>query len=125
VIEIVNLLNHAGARAWLDGGWGVDALLCEVSRQHSDLDLVIHRDDVESARSALGDVGFTRVLRDWLPTALAITDDTGREIDLHPVTPTPDGGGDQQLPHGATFHYPPPVAGVVDGGQVRCVDVNT
>jgi hypothetical protein len=27
----------------------------------------------------------------------------GREVDLHPVTPTADGGGDQALPGGGTL----------------------
>jgi lincosamide nucleotidyltransferase A/C/D/E len=125
VMEIVSMLEDAGARVWVDGGWGVDALLGEVSRAHSDLDLVISTDDVELARSVLTGVGFSQVLRDWLPTALAVADDKDREVDLHPVTPTPDGGGDQRLPDGETFHYPPPVVGFIAGRQVRCVDVET
>ncbi|WP_445256595.1 hypothetical protein [Nocardioides aurantiacus] len=31
------------------------------------------------------------MLRDWLPAALALRDPGGREVDLHPVDPTPDG----------------------------------
>jgi lincosamide nucleotidyltransferase A/C/D/E len=37
--------NGAGLVVWLDGGWGVDALLGYRSRPHQDLDLVIARDD--------------------------------------------------------------------------------
>ncbi|HVV23529.1 MAG TPA: hypothetical protein VHF06_29100 [Pseudonocardiaceae bacterium] len=125
VLEILALLADAGARTWVDGGWGVDALLGTAHRRHSDLDLVVHADDVDVVRSALANAGFGRVLRDWLPTALAVADDGGREIDLHPVTPTPDGGGDQHLPDGTTFHYPAPVPGIVAGRPVRCVDART
>jgi lincosamide nucleotidyltransferase A/C/D/E len=125
VIEVLTLLDDVHANTWVDGGWGVDALLREVGRKHSDLDLVIFAHDVELARSVLAGAGFSRVLRDWLPTALAVADGSGREIDLHPVRPTPDGGGDQQLPEGAAFHYPPPVVGLIGGREVRCVDAET
>ncbi|HKN99171.1 MAG TPA: hypothetical protein VJX10_18770 [Pseudonocardiaceae bacterium] len=124
VVSVLDLLDGAGVRTWVDGGWGVDALLAEIGREHSDLDLVVVADQVALARSALADAGFTRVLRDWLPTALALADGGGREVDLHPVTPTPDGGGDQVLPSGS-FHYPAPVAGVIAGRRVWCVDAVT
>lgn len=117
---VLDLLSDAGVRTWVDGGWGVDALLGEVGRDHSDLDLVVV--EVGLARSVLAGAGFTQVLRDWLPTALAVADDDGREVDLHPVTPTVDGGGDQLLPSGTSFHYPAPVGGVIGGRAVECVD---
>ncbi|GAA3528499.1 hypothetical protein GCM10022222_09410 [Amycolatopsis ultiminotia] len=125
VIEILVLRDSAGVRSWVDGGWGVDALIGGVGREHSDLDLVVSADDLELVRTVLADAGFSRVLRNWLPTALALADPSGREIDLHPVTSTLDGGGDQQQPEGDAFHYPPPVAGTIMGRKVRCVDVET
>jgi hypothetical protein len=36
-----------------------------------------------------------RVVRDWLPTAIAFVHSEGRGVDLHPVELTADGGGDQ------------------------------
>ncbi len=118
-------LKQAGTTVWVDGGWGVDALLGAISRPHSDLDLVALRPELPTVRSALTEAGYTTVLRDWLPTALALADETGREIDLHPVTPTPDGGGNQALADGTEFHYPPPATGTIDGQPVACVDVET
>jgi lincosamide nucleotidyltransferase A/C/D/E len=56
---------------------------------------------------------------------VAVADSRGREIDLHPVRSTPDGGGDQYLPDGCSFHHPAPVIGSIDGHDVRCVDVET
>nr|WTB36384.1 amino acid transporter [Streptomyces sp. NBC_00830] len=125
VVEILDLLERAGATAWVDGGWGVDALLGEATREHSDLDLVVLLDQVPLVRSTLGQAGFTNVLRDWLPTALAVADDAYREIDLHPITSTADGGGHQLLPDGAQFHYPAPGMGRIGGREVRCVDAAT
>jgi SAM-dependent methyltransferase len=125
VLALLKLLDDAGTTTWVDGGWGVDALLGDTSRAHADLDLVVNADDLPAVRAALASAGFHRILRDWLPTALAVADDTGREVDLHPVTPTQDGGGDQRQPDGGTFHYPPPVAGTIGGRPVRCVDAAT
>ncbi len=61
------------------------------------------------------------VIRDWLPTAIALRDPEGREVDLHPVDLTADGGGDQVLSEdGETWHYRAPVDGSIGGRAVRC-----
>ncbi|MGV4926143.1 MULTISPECIES: nucleotidyltransferase domain-containing protein [unclassified Streptomyces] len=124
VLEVLDLLKSAGAAAWVDGGWGVDALIGEVTRTHADLDLVVLLDQLDVARDALFEAGFTQVLRDWLPTALAIADSAGREIDLHPVLGSSE-GGEQFLPDGERFHYPAPVTGTIGGRRVPCVDAAT
>ena len=50
---------EAGAiEAWLEGGWGVDALLGEQTRPHDDLDLIVRVDDVPRMREALEQDGF-------------------------------------------------------------------
>jgi lincosamide nucleotidyltransferase A/C/D/E len=41
VIRVVGLLDSQNVSYWLDGGWGVDALAGEQTRQHQDLDLAI------------------------------------------------------------------------------------
>jgi lincosamide nucleotidyltransferase A/C/D/E len=125
VLEVLDLLADAGATAWVDGGWGVDALLGEATRPHSDLDLVVLLDQLDLVREALSRAGFTTVLRDWLPAALAVADGTGREIDLHPVTGSAGNGGHQLLPDGEPFPYPPPVTGGIGGREVLCVDAET
>jgi lincosamide nucleotidyltransferase A/C/D/E len=125
VLDVLTLLDDAGLTAWVDGGWGVDALLGTTTREHADLDLVVRLDEIPRTRRQLARAGFTTVVRDWLPTALALAADDGRSVDLHPVTRSPDGGGDQAQLGGGAFHYPPPVPGVIGGRPVRCVDVST
>jgi hypothetical protein len=41
VLAVVDLLEADGIDVWLDGGWGVDALLERPTRGHDDLDLVV------------------------------------------------------------------------------------
>jgi lincosamide nucleotidyltransferase A/C/D/E len=124
-LELLRLFERAGIEVWVDGGWGVDALLGEQTRPHADLDVVVPVDDVPRARQLLSDAGFA-VLREWLPTALAVRHPDGREVDLHPVTPTADGGGDQELfAPDPPFHYGPPATGHLDGVEVSCVSAES
>ncbi len=46
-------------------------------------------------------------------------------VDLHPVRPTPDGGGDQVLPDGSLWHYGPPATGTIAGRPVTCLALET
>lgn len=119
VLGLVTALDEAGVVCWLDGGWGVDCLLGEQTREHGDLDLVVDRANLGRVRRHLERHGFG-VIRDWLPTSIAFRDHEGREVDLHPVDLTADGGGDQVLEDGSTWHYSSPVEGVVAGRSVRC-----
>ena len=119
VLELLGALDDPGIRYWLDGGWGVDCLLGEQTRSHSDLDLVVSRTDLDGVRELLMDQGYD-VIRDWLPTTIALRDNAGREVDVHPLDLTDDGGGDQVLQDGSTWHYEAPVHGSIGGRAVRC-----
>jgi lincosamide nucleotidyltransferase A/C/D/E len=100
VLEVLALLAAEGIVGWLDGGWGVDALLGEQTRRHADVDLAVDAAAVDRLVGRLCAAGYA-VLRDELPVAIALRHEDGREVDLHPVALTPDGGGDQQQPGGA------------------------
>jgi len=123
VLTVLGELEAAGVEAWIDGGWGIDALLERQTRQHDDLDLVVRVDAVPACCRLLEAGGFM-VERDWLPTALAFRHRDGRSIDLHPVEPTADGGGDQiQLDGTTRWRYPAPATGSIGGFPVRCCTV--
>ena len=105
VLAVLDVLGAAGVPAWLDGGWGVDALVGTQTRDHEDLDLVVAREHVGAACAALAVQGLT-VLTDEQPTRLLVGDGS-RAIDLHPVRFDAEGAGWQALPDGAEFRYPP------------------
>jgi lincosamide nucleotidyltransferase A/C/D/E len=41
VTEFYHHMEVLGIKIWIDGGWGVDALLGKQTRTHADLDIVV------------------------------------------------------------------------------------
>lgn len=84
VVEVLNRLDLREIEAWLDGGWGVDALLGEQTRPHDDLDLIVRVDDVPGTREVLAKDGF-QLVEGATDSNIVLRDADGREIDVHPV----------------------------------------
>jgi lincosamide nucleotidyltransferase A/C/D/E len=120
VLEAITTLQNAGVRVWLDGGWGVDALVGEQTREHDDLDCVIALSDAGIARDALAAVGFAVTL-DELPTRFVVRDRSDRRVDFHTVTFDATGAAIQQLQDGTLAPYP--AEGFFGFGQVAGVRV--
>ena len=58
VLSVLRLADGAGARLWIDGGWGVDTLLGGQTREHGDLDVAIEARYLSAFRDALSGHGF-------------------------------------------------------------------
>ena len=99
VLEVVHALHEHGVEVWLDGGWGVDALLGQQTRTHVDLDLALNRNDLQRAVRTLGQLGFIpdSAATPGLPARLVMRDAAGRQVDLHPLVFDRTGDGWQQL----------------------------
>ena len=119
-LSVVATLQQAGVRVWLDGGWGVDALVGEQTRDHDDLDCVIALSDVPIAREALAVLGFA-VSLDELPTRFVMHDESDRRVDFHTVTIDVTGSATQQLQDGRLAPYPS--EGFAGSGHVAGVNV--
>jgi lincosamide nucleotidyltransferase A/C/D/E len=61
VVALYARLTQAGVRVWVDGGWGVDALLGRQTRPHADLDVAVEFKHVPAVRTILVSEGFTDV----------------------------------------------------------------
>lgn len=123
VIAVVQCLSAAGVAVWLDGGWGVDALLGAQTRPHDDLDLVAAADDDALLPAALAPLGYAPHI-DERPTRYVLRAPGDRRIDVHPVIFDAEGGGLQAQPVGPPFRYPPEGLagfGQIVGGSVRCL----
>jgi lincosamide nucleotidyltransferase A/C/D/E len=121
--DVVALLDALEpVTAWLDGGWGVDALLGEQTREHDDLDLVVAEEDVVAAGRALTTAGYAYA--EGAPVKPVYRDAAGRQVDLHPVAFDEQGDGVQTLPDGRTWPYPAAGfagRGTVAGREVHCL----
>ncbi|WP_432572278.1 nucleotidyltransferase domain-containing protein [Kineococcus sp. SYSU DK005] len=121
VLEVLDLLAAAGAGSvWVDGGWGVDALLGAQSREHRDLDLVVEEEDLPAVRAALQAAAFTEVPggRAW---NFVVADQAGRQVDLHVIRTGGDGTG-WYGPHGQAYPACSLLGtGVIAGRAVRCL----
>ncbi|MDR7251367.1 lincosamide nucleotidyltransferase A/C/D/E [Nocardioides sp. BE266] len=122
VRRVLDALDAADVGHCLAGGWGVDALVGEQTREHRDLDLLVDAEDFDRARDVLDRMGY-RPETDWLPVRLEVAAAGLRWVDLHPVVMDDDGNGVQQGLDGTTYTYPREVftLGVVDGRLVPCV----
>jgi lincosamide nucleotidyltransferase A/C/D/E len=128
VVRIFRLLEEGGVPAWVEGGWGVDALLKRETRAHRDIDVIVPLDHLAAAESELGKVGFLKDERETnMPTRFVLRNSEGLMIDIHPVTFQSDGsavhvdtdvGGQKYL-----YVYSPvglSGVGIVDGRVIRC-----
>jgi lincosamide nucleotidyltransferase A/C/D/E len=123
VLEVVDRLEAAGIDVWIDGGWGIDALVGEQTREHDDVDLVLPLARVGDARAVLAELGF-RLTLDWLPTRCELRDGHARAVDFHPVTFAEDGSAVQAARDGGFYEYPAQGftgRGVIAGRRVRCL----
>ena len=111
VIEILELFEAKGISAWLVGGWGVDALLGEQTREHSDLDLLVLVAEVPGLQALLREHGF-RVTEGSTPTCFVMKDGSGRALDFHPFRWDDDGRALYRMENGEDWVYP---AGGLDG----------
>ena len=82
VIDLYNKLDALGIMIWIDGGWGVDALLGKPTRPHEDLDIAIQQKDVSKLCELLEEEGYKEVKRDnqW---NFVLGDPKGHRLDLH------------------------------------------
>jgi lincosamide nucleotidyltransferase A/C/D/E len=80
VIEVLAALESGGIDYWVDGGWGIDALVGQQTRTHRDLDLGVSLDDVAKIETLLP--RFQRVSEEEWPGFLLLMDERGRAVDL-------------------------------------------
>jgi len=84
VVDLLGWLEQHGIDVWLNGGWGVDALLGHQTREHEDLDITISAADRAAYTTGMEAAGFRayRVDNDfnWV-----LIDGRGRLVDAHLV----------------------------------------
>ncbi|GAA1605352.1 nucleotidyltransferase domain-containing protein [Actinoplanes couchii] len=93
VVAVLNALDDYQVEVSVAGGWAVDALLGEQTREHADLDLWAPATHLEWLLRALANRGLDRVFpcpgdRPW---NFVLHDGDRRRVDLHLYERLPDG----------------------------------
>src|SRR5688500_15206941 len=91
VLEVVDVVRSVGCRFWLEGGWGVDALVGRVTRPHRDVDVDFDAAYEDELLEALAGLGYS-IETDWRPNRVELSASGHRWVDLHPLVI--DGNGD-------------------------------
>ena len=94
IIGLYAELQDLSIKIWVDGGWGVDALLGKQTRPHKDLDIAIQQQDVSQFRALLEARGYKEIkLESARPWNFVLGDENGREIDVHVIVMDDKGNG--------------------------------
>jgi lincosamide nucleotidyltransferase A/C/D/E len=126
VVEVLATLKKASVKVWLDGGWGIDALLGEQTREHADLDIILSSTDVPRLQEAMLAIGF-QIKSGGTAANFILVDEHGWELDVHPIEFDQRGFGIFKLPDGRRWPFPPAAfagQGRVGKHQVRCLSAD-
>jgi lincosamide nucleotidyltransferase A/C/D/E len=118
VVEFLRLVRSFDV--WIDGGWGVDALLGVQSRVHSDLDIIISDIDFEALSTLMRSAGYSPDTSD----ASVFVSSSGLSVDVHCVRFDARGYGIFDLPDGREWPFPPSAfqgTGSIGRISVRCL----
>src|SRR5262249_28079678 len=122
LVELLQLLDAAAISVWLDGGWGVDALLHMQTRLHKDVDIILRVADVPKLQEILGHRGFT-VCEGEPPHSFVLADGSGLEVDVHAVIFDENGNGVYRMENGKDWIFPAEGfsgRGIINDMSVRC-----
>jgi lincosamide nucleotidyltransferase A/C/D/E len=94
VLFVLRLADQAGARLWIDGGWGVDALMGSQTRKHGDLDVAIEARHLSPFLAKLSGHGFVPVGEDGATAwNFLMRNPGGAVVDLHVIVLDAKGNG--------------------------------
>jgi lincosamide nucleotidyltransferase A/C/D/E len=124
VIEIYSSLVERGIFIWIDGGWGVDALLGQQTRHHKDLDVAIEDHQLLGFEQFLASQGYCRIKGEIeRPFNFVMADHKAREIDVHVISLDERGNGIYGPPEKGVMYPADSLTGSgrIVGCSVRCI----
>ena len=84
VKQILQFAIDAEIKVFLDGGWGVDALLGYQSRAHNDIDIFVEKNDYQNFIEIMKANGFYEIKMEYTTLNHTVWEDLkNRIIDLH------------------------------------------
>ena len=118
VKQILRLAMEAEIKVFLDGGWGVDALIGYETRTHNDIDIFVEKKDYHKFIQIIKDNGFYEIRMEYTTTSHTVWEDENKRIiDLHCFEYTDD---DKILYEGNCF----PLETFTGRGKVEDIEVS-
>ena len=94
LLTVLDTFRSTGCRFWLEGGWGVDALVGHQTRPHRDVDVDFDARFESAVLAALENLGYV-IDTDWRPNRVELGAPGDRWVDLHPLVINADGSARQ------------------------------
>ena len=124
VLKIYKKLTSKGIRLWLDGGWGVDALVGSQTRVHDDLDIVIESKNESLLLKFLEAEGYLKITSDdQRPWNYVLKNKDNKKIDVHIIDLDEHGNG-RYGPKENGVYYPASSlkgSGYIENHKVCCL----
>jgi lincosamide nucleotidyltransferase A/C/D/E len=102
LLSVLGTVRSVGCRFWLEGGWGVDALVGRQTRAHRDVDIDIDGAFEEEVLAVLQELGYV-IETDWRPNRVELAAPGRGWVDVHPLV-IDDHGNARQAALGGGWH---------------------
>ena len=124
VMEVIDAVRSVGCPFWLEGGWGVDALVGRETRPHRDVDVDFDAAYEAAVLEVLASLGYS-IETDWRPNRVELSASGNRWVDLHPLVIDADGNARQAALDGGWHEFQRSwfTTGTLGGVAVPCVSV--
>jgi hypothetical protein len=123
---VVNALGAAGIPAWLFGGWGLDARIGRITREHGDVEFWVERIDAGRSKAVLAGAGATALATQPPAEACEFTWD-GVDFSTAYFDRWPDGTFSQPEGRWSDWLFPPgsfgDEPGTLDGTPVLAMSI--
>jgi hypothetical protein len=125
--EVIAVTQSAGIRVWLFGGWGLDARIGRITREHGDVEFWVERVDAERSKAVLVAAGATALTTQPPEEACEFTWDDAAFSTAY-FDRQPDGSAVQLLGRWSDWLFPPgsfgDEPGMLDGMPVPAMSVS-
>jgi hypothetical protein len=124
---VTNALGAAGISAWLFGGWGLDARIGRITREHGDIEFWVERRDAGRSKAVLAGAGAAALTTQPPAEACEFTWD-GVDFNTAYFDRQPDGSFSQPRGRWPDWVFPPGSFGdepvTLDGTPVLAMSIS-
>ncbi len=122
LFSVLDIFEMLSCRYWLDGGWGVDALVGRQTRDHRDVDIDFDASRFDEVLDTLEAKGYA-IDTDERPVRVELYCDSLGYLDIHPFVLNDDGTSKQANSEGGWYEFIPEHFGtaVLEGRTIPCI----